>query len=623
MELTIELTPEAKDALDEMSPELRREAWERIHLLSTNPVHPHPSLNAHRLRALEGIHDKWECYVTMAYRIIYDFTDGMLRIWRVGDHSIVDRARNLSFAAGTCFQRAMQDQPPVSSDEALFQIPVAWTIQEKYAEFPWAHLLPAHLRVLGVPAGSVKAVRECPDFATLEALGLPQQACAWLEDLATSDASAAELFSPDDLYFKTTLSSLEGYCTGKIRNLMLNLEPEQEQYRRRTASGPLLLRGCAGSGKTTVALYRALDQALEGKHVLFLTYSASLAEVARTLLLELAGSPLPPELEVSTVSQWVADFVTARGRKWTGSSREQREVFLKKAIMAAGATARGMLADPGFISAEVQSVIKAGGLSEEQYQRARRHGRGKALQEGQRHVVWTIYQTYQQELEAHALVDWEDMPVIALQELDRCTLERPFDHVIVDEAQDLTATEIRLASRLGTSLFLVGDAAQSIYTRGYTWREAGLELQGHSYSLKRNFRNTRQVAEAAAALIRHNETLVASEDWVDPQFTRRNGPEARRLRAWMARATTSLPDPVSPRMSTGTSDRATSSTRSITCRSPASAPMIASLISWRPRRVSSDRRSASAASRISRISRRRWSFSRATENGSSKACASA
>ncbi len=525
VELEVEFTTEAKDALDEMSPDLRREAWERIHLLSGNPVHPHPSLNAHRLKSLEGIHDKWECYVTMAHRIIYDFTDGMLRIWRVGDHSIVDRARNLSFAACTSFQRAAQEQPPSPPKETLFKTPAAWAVRREDIEPPFAHLLPAHLRVLGVPANSVKAVRACVDFAALEALGLSQQTCAWLEDLATSEASAAELFSPDDLYFKTTLSTLKGYCEGKIKNLMLNLEPEQEQYRRRTTVGPLLLRGCAGSGKTTVALYRALDQATDGKRVLFLTYSTSLAEVARTLLAELAGDPLPPELEVHTVSQWAAGFVTARGRKWTGIQKERQTAALAKAITTAGAAAKGTLRDPDFLRAEISSVIKAGNLSEDGYLHARRYGRGRALQESQRRAVWMIYQTYRNELAAHGWADWEDIPVMALQELDRQALEHPFDHVIVDEAQDLTATEIRLASRLGSSLFLVGDAAQSIYTRGYTWRETGLELQGRSYSLKRNFRNTHQVAEAAADFIRHNEELVASEDWVDPQFTRRSGPK--------------------------------------------------------------------------------------------------
>ena len=104
--LPIVLSSDAMSALDDMGPELLREAWERLVLLAANPVHPHPSLQAHRVKRLANVDDKWECYITTAHRIIYDLTDGTLRIWRIGDHSIVDRVRNLSFAAGTVFRRA-------------------------------------------------------------------------------------------------------------------------------------------------------------------------------------------------------------------------------------------------------------------------------------------------------------------------------------------------------------------------------------------------------------------------------------------------------------------------------------------------------------------------------------
>ena len=58
------------------------------------------------------------------------------------------------------------------------------------------------------------------------------------------------------------------------------------------------------------------------------------------------------------------------------------------------------------------------------------------------------------------------------------------------------------------------------------------------------------------------------------QFTATNGPSARWLQAWMARATSSLPVPDSPRTSTGAMLRATLAMRSLTlrigCESPTS-----------------------------------------------------
>ncbi len=107
-----------------------------------------------------------------------------------------------------------------------------------------------------------------------------------------------------------------------------------------------------------------------------------------------------------------------------------------------------------------------------------------------------------------------------------------------------------------------------------------------------------------------------SSDGIAPQLTRSKGPLCRAERLWIARATNSLPVPVSPKISTGASERATSSTRSMTARSPESTPTIVSPSVLRPSRVSSERLSASAASRKAAISRRRRSFSKAAENGS-------
>src|SRR5690606_8866818 len=69
-----------------------------------------------------------------------------------------------------------------------------------------------------------------------------------------------------------------------------------------------------------------------------------------------------------------------------------------------------------------------------------------------------------------------------------------------------------------------------------------------------------------------NSSESTSSGGIAPQLIRRNGPRARRDRECTARATTSLPDPVSPRINTGASDRATWATCSMTARSPVSAP---------------------------------------------------
>ena len=89
--------------LDELTPDMKERALEKIKLLAENPAHP--SLNAHKIKRTEG---KWECYINMAYRIIYEPLADVIRLWKIGDHSIIDKVHTLSFAAHTPFRHFIE-----------------------------------------------------------------------------------------------------------------------------------------------------------------------------------------------------------------------------------------------------------------------------------------------------------------------------------------------------------------------------------------------------------------------------------------------------------------------------------------------------------------------------------
>ena len=280
--------------LDAAPPDLRQRALRKIELLAENPAHP--SLNAHRIHRAPG---KWECYVTKSHRIIYEPVGDQLRLWRVGDHQIIDRVHALSFSPHTLFRRLDQDVPaePV---EAPFEIPEEWLQpqQDRPPDNRFAYMPASHLRILTVPSGLVKAVRNAPYLEDLERLpGLPEHTLNWLLDLATDPMIEDPLFDLGRLIFRTTLDRLEDYCEGRIKRLMLNLSSEQEPFVNPRGHGTMLLRGCAGSGKTTVAIYRTIRHAESGARVIFLTFNKTLAAVARTLIEELIG-PLPDNLHV-------------------------------------------------------------------------------------------------------------------------------------------------------------------------------------------------------------------------------------------------------------------------------------------------------------------------------------
>ena len=75
-----------------------------------------------------------------------------------------------------------------------------------------------------------------------------------------------------------------------------------------------------------------------------------------------------------------------------------------------------------------------------------------------------------------------------------------YDAIIVDEAQDLTETQVRLLMALDAradhrDLMFVGDGQQSIYPGGFTLRSVGLDVRGRSFLLRTNWRNTQAIAE--------------------------------------------------------------------------------------------------------------------------------
>jgi len=514
--------------LDELTPDLKERALEKIKLLAENPAHP--SLNAHKIKRTEG---KWECYINMAYRIIYEPLADVIHLWKIGDHSIIDKVHTLSFAAHTPFRHFLEKEETTIEKEE-FVIPEEWSKPQVEADYPFQYFNYSHLRILGVAPHLVKVVRKAPTLDSIEQLPcLSEQTKLWLLELATETKLEDVLFDPGRLFFRSTLDQLEGYCKGKIKRLMLNLEDEQKQFVDKQIDEALLLRGCAGSGKTTVAIYRAINFAMSGEKTIFLTFNKTLAKAARTLIQELIGE-LPPYLEVTNIDGWVMRFLRSRSHQVTLiSNQEQREIYIQ-VLKSVQLYQRSYVHDfPWtFFRDEIARVIKGNGLTkEEDYLAIPRYGRKTALKRKARSATWAIYEAYQQKLQENKWIDWQDLSLLAYKELFKSPLAVPYKNAIVDESQDMTSIQVRIAQRLmkgkstaNTSIFMVGDYSQTLYSRGFSWKQAGLQIQGRSFSLKRNFRNTRQIAETAAALNAYNEHVKMSGDYVDPLFTNRQGP---------------------------------------------------------------------------------------------------
>lgn len=102
-----------------------------------------------------------------------------------------------------------------------------------------------------------------------------------------------------------------------------------------------------------------------------------------------------------------------------------------------------------------------------------------------------------------------------------------FDHVLVDEVQDLGTLELRIIRRLtreGTNdLFLCGDAAQTVHTKYLNMKDAGIDLPSVRWiKLNQNYRNSRQILTAAyEVLTRAFDTIprgTVDLEILEPEF---------------------------------------------------------------------------------------------------------
>ena len=82
---------------------------------------------------------------------------------------------------------------------------------------------------------------------------------------------------------------------------------------------------------------------------------------------------------------------------------------------------------------------------------------------------------------------------------------RPFDFVVVDEAQDISVAQLRFLAALGggrpNSLFFAGDLGQRIFQQPFSWKALGVDIRGRSRTLRINYRTSHQIRMQADRLL--------------------------------------------------------------------------------------------------------------------------
>lgn len=326
---------------------------------------------------------------------------------------------------------------------------------------------------------------------------------------------------------------------GTLEQWQLFLHPEQRSLVQRDYSGPARLRGISGSGKTVVALHRARRLAKDafgkGERILFTTFDKGLAGAASRLLDALCG-PERAAIEVTHLHRWCLDYLSFRGLQGPRYSPEVSRSLRQQAVSEISPSlVRSLTSVPrDYLWSEVDFLM--GRFLHDQsegYMTTDRSGRGRALSAEQRRAILELYLWYHQALLARGYVEPAEFVRIAYrQRRNGEPTQASYCAVIVDEVQDISEIALRLLHSLvddrPNGLLLVGDATQRIFTRGYTLKGVGIDVAGRGVVLRKNYRNTRQILEAAFPLVESDWKEDVSQAEVPlndarPEFSVREG----------------------------------------------------------------------------------------------------
>ena len=283
------------------------------------------------------------------------------------------------------------------------------------------------------------------------------------------------------------------------------LHPAQREWVERNYSGPARVSGSAGTGKTIVALHRAvhLARANPDARVLLATFSDTLANALHDKLRRLISNQprLGERLEVCAME--------ALGERLYEAHFGRPHIADPEAVRSVLAIAARMLTNQRFglpfLLSEWQDVVDAWQLDTwEGYRDVRRLGRRTRLSEAQRALVWPVFEQVQAQLKERGLITWAGM-YGRLAEVLTTRKHPPFEFAVIDEAQDISVAQLRFLAAFGAqspnALFFAGDLGQRIFQQPFSWKSLRVDIRGRARTLHINYRTSHQIRIQADRLL--------------------------------------------------------------------------------------------------------------------------
>ena len=294
------------------------------------------------------------------------------------------------------------------------------------------------------------------------------------------------------------------------------LHPTQRQLVERDYTGPTRISGSAGTGKTIVALHRAVHLARQHQEsrILLATFSEPLASALATKLQNLISNQprLAERLEIQSMT---AIGKRLYGAYW-GKPKLATQLQIGQILLDAVEVDPGLKFGQRFLLTEWNDLVDAWQLKTwEGYRDVKRLGRKTRLSEAQRVALWAVFERAQEALKQEGLITHAEM-FSRLAEKSTTLPHQAFDFVVVDEAQDMSIAQLKFLAAVGTSkgqvrpnsLFFAGDLGQRIFQQPFSWKSLGVDIRGRSRTLHINYRTSHQIRAQADQLLGPNVSDV-------------------------------------------------------------------------------------------------------------------
>lgn len=326
---------------------------------------------------------------------------------------------------------------------------------------------------------------------------------------------------------------------GSLSDWMLYLHPDQRTVAFDEYDGAVRLQGVAGSGKTSVLLHRAkyLAEKYQTQSIAIFTLNHSLASLIKDLLTDLASPEVCKRIHVYDVESFATAVINAflpgqlfhkydaRSTEtleecfwdsyekpeqcrtlrevcsYLGNRKVNVERYLRDEFIWVRSAFRSRTDESTWTSIPVRTTYLDPTA-------APREGRAIPFVSDYRSAILSALQFYEEHMEAGGFADQAAVVLLAHSCLDRLKApDSPFKYrsILIDEVQDLSTVELELLSACvdfqANGLFLVGDPEQQVYPKEHNLRKAGIEIETRRF-FRKNYRNPRQILEAASELLR-------------------------------------------------------------------------------------------------------------------------